>query len=165
MKFQHEIYLSEKEIGDILHEKWIHLFDDFPDRVQVLREYRICGHVPDFIELKSYGNQKIIEIFELKITANMDSVRQICRYRRVIEEHARILFTEKGGIIPTISMNLIARNIDAQIIDVCEELGVGLWRLKLKTKKDIDLVLESEPILNIPIDQGFIMKLEDFING
>lgn len=142
--FRHPVYLSEKEICDQIHEKYDSFFNDLGDSI-VYREVEIGACRADFVEFtKNY-----INVIETKITADLDTVRQVTKYKRIVEEHMRSNFTEHNlNFNMNFCSTIMARNIDRDIIDLCEEMNISLYRLKFDKKKqlvDAELINEFFP--------------------
>jgi hypothetical protein len=164
MKFQHEIYLSEKEIGDLLWRDWDHHFP-LNERRKTYREMKVDSAIPDFLSFRNFHGKEHLNIYELKITANIDSVRQLCFYSRVISEQVRIKNVYSPEKLPLISLHLIAKNFDNNIFDICGALGVMLHRVIVTSKNEIQVEYHPNYDFDASIDRNFQSKLGVIYNG
>jgi len=137
-----QVWLSEQEICDLLHVQFIEDAKESARNKKVFRECWIGRGRPDFLMLHSGG----IEIYEVKITASLESVVQVAKYQRDLNEYLRQLFY-RGDVdhakCPAVSSNLVARYIDNQIIDLCAEFGIYLWRINVHSKTEISLDIQD----------------------
>jgi len=128
--FNHPVYLSEKEICDELEICF--KGQDFNSH-EFFRELSV-GHCRlDFVAFY----EKNIEIIEVKITANFDSVRQVIFYKKIVEEYLRLSFCEHNTTIHNVVISIFARYFDSEIIDLCHELGISLIKVSFDQNKKI----------------------------
>lgn len=166
MAVRHEIYLPEQEIGDLLWKNWdAHFFP--PGEWESHRELEIAGVRPDFVSFVS--NQRMsprIIVSELKITANLESVRQLIAYLDEVNAHLN-MWRFKHGRTANIFVEgwLIARNIDADIVDMCRALDIALFRVRVKSKSEVEVEHYASWNENGRADEKFIDKLEQVFGG
>lgn len=154
-----DVWLTEQEIGDLIWANWEEFFGgNFSDLTRRVRELPINGGRVDFATFAKNTNpaNNFIELFELKITASISSIIQILTYKQDLDEVLRQAFYESEEFkevhmySPQINMNLVARYFDAQILQICSEIGIVLWRVNVisKTKISIEPLYEehSKPV-------------------
>lgn len=165
-KYTRPHWLTESQIGDLLWRDWESHFEDLDfQNAEKFREYQIGSIRPDFLTFsKSEKSAPLIGVFELKITADFDSIKQLCRYKRHIDEYIRLSFCKYGfASIPDVNLNLIAKSFDAHIVDLAHELKIELWRVELDDNKNICVELEYYDYFpNVPEDDAFLSKVNSF---
>lgn len=134
--FNHKVYLSEKEISDQIQENFDIHFNEMGDS-KLYREVYLGRAKADFLEF----NPHFVNVIEVKIAADIDTVRQVVFYKRIIEEHLRLNFTERNLKLNNICMSIFARSFDKDMIDLCEELQIALFKLSFDNNKKL---LKSE---------------------
>ncbi len=158
VKFKHPVYLSEKEICDEVESNFDVFFNYMGDS-KLYREVSLGACRADFIEFTS----GYINVIEVKITANIDAVRQVVFYKRVAEEHLRQNFSDLNLSLKQFCCAILARNIDQEIIDLCEDMQIALYRLKFDESKNLvgaDPINEFFPAITESQEFIKIMQLE-----
>jgi hypothetical protein len=160
------IWLNEQQIGDLIWKDDGHFFGE--DRDNVFREFNIGNLRVDFAKFNRDGFYGI-DLYELKITANVDSLLQILKYKRHLDEYIRCEFFsiesrgESFKRCPRVRMHLIARYFDSQIIEACLEADIALWKVDVISKNEINIEeTEFDIFPNVP--NSFILsnKLKTF---
>jgi hypothetical protein len=156
-----EKWYSEKELGDLFESNWYNIseFYDYTNdssagptpRKNLIREFPIGNGFCDFVQFKYCS----ICLIELKITASIASLKQILTYKSNMDFSVFSVACEKYNYnqglekyvskVP-IEMVIIARYIDADIVDIARELGITLFKISVKYNNTIDLCLVGENI-------------------
>lgn len=134
-KFKHPIYLPEEEISNLLETYFQKVYETAGLPFKILREYKIHSARPDFIII----TKNLIEVIEVKQTANWSALRQVCFYKKIIDQHVMDSCFKEGRGYPKTTSSLYAINFDHEIIDVCWALDVDLTKIVIKNKKNIDI--------------------------
>ncbi|MEN0058916.1 MAG: hypothetical protein AAGB31_08780 [Bdellovibrio sp.] len=141
------IWLTESQLGDLI---WDGLFERFAGRPdsKAFREFPVGYGRVDFAAF----HKKTVNLYELKITASIDSVIQLAKYSRDMSEHLRRHFysgsIEFAKECPEVKTCLIARYFDTKIVELCTEYGIGMLRVNVVSKSDIEL--EDEIVADFP---------------
>jgi hypothetical protein len=132
--FKHPTYLSEQELCDQLEAGNLPVDQNELVGLELAqREYQIGRCRPDFV---AFGKD-FISIIEVKITANMDSVRQIVFYKRIIDEYNRLYFIRNNATVVDVQLVLVARNFDSEILDICHELQIEMYKIEVSKDRKI----------------------------
>lgn len=137
------IWLSEEQIGDLLLEGFFKPLLDEVGTGRLVRECQIGRGRVDFLVLAP----KTVSLYELKITACLDSVAQLIRYERDLDEYLRLHFY-KGAIenarkLPKVRLCLMARYFDTKIVELCAQYGIELHRINLLSKSEFEIEYEE----------------------
>lgn len=156
IKFKHPIYLSEEQISNLLEIYLQKVYEEAGLPFKILREYQIHSARPDFIII----TKNLIEIIEVKQTANWSALRQVCFYKKIIDQHVLSSCFREGKGFPKTIASLYAINFDHEIIDVCWSLDVSLTKVFLKNKTTIDIDdVYDYAFEEVSIDQGLCENL------
>jgi hypothetical protein len=158
-RFKHPVYLSEEEICNLLEKNY---FKKFTNDRNYHRERKIGSIKPDFLFFPSL---KSIIICEVKITATIDSVRQLLFYRNVVAANLSEANFEQQTE-PDIDLILIARNFDVGIAEMLDAFNIDTFRVIVNNDKTIELNINEK--LELPkykIDNFFVNDLRKIYFG
>lgn len=134
-KFKHPIYLPEEEISNLLEELFHNIHQTAGQPYKIIREHRIGSVRPDFIIV----TKNLVEVIEVKQTANWSALRQVCFYKKIVDQHVMDGCFRDGRGYPKTIASLYAINFDHELIDVCWSLSVDLTKIVLESKNSINL--------------------------
>lgn len=141
-------WLTEQEIGDLIWPRRAEFFD-CPEDSHWAREFRLNRGIVDF----ACFHPKTIDLYELKITANSHSVFQLVMYLRDMKSQVDndyfFMNKERGSRnAPDVRGHLIARFIDHEIVEFCNQINVTLWKAKidkLGSLEEVEMVGDTYP--------------------
>lgn len=146
-----KLWLTEREIGDILAKDPYGHFGSGPWHVDhcYFREPQLGTIRPDFMGLSTVDGGLNIQLIELKITADANSVSQLIKYRNFwldqfdhfdkfqMPKRAR----QKGF---EIELQLFARFFEASVYPLAKALNICLQRVTIVSKTEIKVDFEDD---------------------
>jgi hypothetical protein len=140
-------WLTEKQICDQLEA----ILQPNKDGV-LLREMPIYNlHTPDYILIHKSKNKLIVMPIEVKITATIESIKQIAKYSTILKHISKSLEVEskksklKPEMVKFADGLLIARYFDENIKEVAQMIGWHCARLVTREKTILEVdILENE---------------------
>lgn len=157
-----KLWLNEAQLGDLF---WVQYLSSKAGVQRLFREFQIGRGRVDFATF----SQTQIDLFELKITADITSIIQVHQYRCDMLDYSFDHFMRTKAppmfddSLPRVNSFLVARHFDTGVQEVCARLGIKALRLKLLSKDEIEIVDESiEMEWKRPEDPGVPTELFKF---
>jgi hypothetical protein len=143
-------WLSEKQIGDILWKDPFGHFgtNTFIENHNFFREPNLGKIRPDFMGLGSVDGALIVQLIEIKITADAQSVSQLAKYRNFwldqLDSYRDFVMPKKTSAAGfEIDMSLYARFFDANAFPLAKALNIELKRIEIRSDSEVELVDEG----------------------
>lgn len=167
-KGKRDVWLSEEQIGDLVWTQFFDpIFSDQPAK-KIFREFPVGYGRVDFAAFHEYS----VNLYELKITASLDSVVQLAKYKRDMTEHLRLHYWS-GPVappmffkFPEVRVCLIARYFDTKIPELCAEFDIGMIRVNVVDKDTVAFDEEYVPYFpNVPHESRTAQELTNFFGA